>query len=65
MDEANVPGMIMGIFGVHIKCVGNSLDGSDGKESAFNTGDVGSIPGLERSPGEGNANPVQWEFLVG
>ena len=29
--------------------------GSDGKESAFNAGDVGLIPGLGRSPGEGNA----------
>jgi len=28
--------------------------GSDGKESAFNEGDLGSIPGLERSPGEKN-----------
>ena len=30
-------------------------DGSTGKESACNVGDQGSIPGLERSPGEGNA----------
>ena len=29
--------------------------GSDGQESACNAGDLGSIPGLERSPGEGNA----------
>ena len=28
--------------------------GSDSKKSAFNVGDVGSIPGLGRSPGEGN-----------
>ena len=33
--------------------------GSDGKESACNAGDPGSILGLERSPGEGNGNPVQ------
>ena len=31
--------------------------GSDGKESACNAGDLGSIPGLERSPGEGKGNP--------
>ena len=31
-------------------------DGSDGKESARNAEDLGSIPGLGRSPGEGNAN---------
>ena len=29
------------------------------KESACNTGDPGSIPGLGRSPGEGNGNPLQ------
>ena len=32
--------------------------GSDGKESACNVGDLGSIPGSERSPGEGNGNPL-------
>ena len=31
--------------------------GSDGKASAYNTGDRGSIPGLGRSPGEGSGNP--------
>ena len=34
------------------------LDGSDGKESACKAGDLGSIPGLERSLGEGNGNPL-------
>ena len=33
--------------------------GSDGKESAYNVGDLGSIPGLGRSPEEGNGNPLQ------
>ena len=32
--------------------------GSDGKASAYNVGDPGSIPGLGRSPGEGNGNPL-------
>ena len=32
---------------------------SVGKESACNAGDLGSIPGLGRSPGEGNGNPLQ------
>ena len=32
--------------------------GSDGKESACNTGDLSSIPGSGRSPGEGNDNPL-------
>ena len=31
----------------------------DGKVSAYNTGDLGSITGSERSPGEGNGNPLQ------
>ena len=33
--------------------------GSDSKASAWNVGDPDSIPGLERSPGEGNGNPLQ------
>ena len=33
--------------------------GSDGKESACNEEDLGSIPGLGRSPGEGQSNPLQ------
>ena len=37
--------------------------GSDGKESACNAGDLGSIPGLGRSPGEGNGNPLQYSGL--
>ena len=37
--------------------------GSDGKASACNTGDPGSIPGLGRSPGEGNGNPLQYSCL--
>ena len=32
---------------------------SDGKASFYNAGDPGSIPGLGRSPGEGNGNPLQ------
>ena len=34
--------------------------GSDGEASAYNAGDPGSIPGLGRSPGEGNGNPLQY-----
>ena len=33
--------------------------GSDGKASVYNAGDPGSSPGLGRSPGEGNGNPLQ------
>ena len=37
--------------------------GSDGKETACNVGDLGSISELERSPGEGNVNPLQYSCL--
>ena len=39
------------------------LGGSDGKASVYNVGDLGSIPGSGRSPGEGNDNPLQYYFL--
>ena len=34
-----------------------------GEESACNVGDLGSTPGLGRSPGEGNGNPLQYSYL--
>ena len=37
--------------------------GSDGKASACSAGDSRSIPGLGRSPGEGNGNPLQYSYL--
>ena len=37
--------------------------GSESKESTCNVGDLGSIPGLGRSPGEGNGNPLQYSCL--
>ena len=37
--------------------------GSEGKTSACNAGDSGSIPGSGRSPGEGNGNPLQYSCL--
>ena len=37
--------------------------GSEVKASACNAGDLGSIPGLGRSPGEGNSNPLQYSCL--
>ena len=37
--------------------------GSDGKESACNAGDLGSIPGLGRYLGEGNGYPLQFSCL--
>ena len=37
--------------------------GSDGKVSDYNVGDLGSIPGLGRSSGEGNGNPLEYSCL--
>ena len=37
--------------------------GSDSKESAFNAGNTGSIPGSGRPPGEGNGYPLQYSCL--
>ena len=51
-DLATKPGEELGFPG-----------GSEGKESAFIAGDLGSIPGLGRSPGEGNDNPLQYSCL--
>ena len=50
--RAKIPGPMKGFPG-----------GSDGKESAFSAGDPGLIPGLGRSPGEGNSNPGQYSCL--
>ena len=38
-------------------------DGSGGKETTCNAGDTGLIPGLGRSPREGNGNPLQYSYL--
>ena len=37
--------------------------GLDSKESTCNAGDLGSIPGLGRSPGGGHGNPLQYSYL--
>ena len=44
-------------------CLGGFPGGSEVKESASNAGDLGSIPGSGRSPGEGNGNPLQYSCL--
>ena len=46
-----------------MKVIWDFPDGSDGKASAYNAGDLGSIPGLGRFPGEGNGNPLQYSCL--
>ena len=52
---------------VNMKDVKNNLagfpGGSDGKESACNSGDLGSIHGWGRSPGGGHENPLQYSCL--
>ena len=47
---------------MHSSILGLSF-GSDGKESAFNVGVPGSIPGWGRCPGEGNGYPLQYSCL--
>ena len=50
---------------VHLKtelCISQS-GGSEVKASACNAGDLGSIPGSGRSPGEGNVSPLQYSCL--
>ena len=49
-------------FPLHLLIMGFPC-GSAGKESACNAGDLGSIPGLERSPGEGKGYPLQCSGL--
>ena len=44
-------------------CVYDVPGGSDGKESTCNAGDLGSFPGLGRSPGEGKGHPLQGSCL--
>ena len=46
-----------------VSCCKDFSGGSDGKESACNVGDLGSIPGLERSPGGGHGNQLQFSCL--
>ena len=41
----------------------HSSGGSEGKAFAYNVGDQGLIPGLGRSPGEGNGNSLQYSCL--
>ena len=55
--------MLVFFFARHFILVMGFPGGSDGKVSACNVGDPGSIPGLGRSPGEGNGNPIQYACL--
>ena len=48
------------LYNININC---DTFGSDGKASAYNAEDPGSIPGSGRSSGEGNGNPLQYSCL--
>ena len=50
------------VFGF-LLCLGHVSGGSDGKVSTCNAGDLGSIPGWERSLGRENVNQIQYSFL--
>ena len=55
-----------GILVIHLGVIWHCYSfpgGSDGKASACNEGDTGSIPGSGRSPGEGNGNLLQYSCL--
>ena len=58
------PAPVQGIFLNHLPLLLMGFPGgSDGKESACNAGDLGSITGLGRSPGEGKSYPLQYSSL--
>ena len=57
-DRRLANGKLIGVYLFRIY-----IGGSDGKASVYNAGDQGSIPGLGRSAGEGNGNPLQYYCL--
>ena len=63
MCKAHTMCLYLILFRRYSHNVGFPGGASDGKESACNAGDPGLIPGLRRSPGEGNGNPVQYSCL--
>ena len=50
-------------FHKNFRIICSNSGGVEVKASACNVGDLGSIPGLGRSPGEGNGNPLQYSCL--
>ena len=50
-------------YNYYVSCMDLFPGGSEVKASACNAGDLGSIPGWGRSPGEGNGNPLQYSCL--
>ena len=58
MQETPVPSLVK-----ELRSLMDFPGGSDSKVSVYNVGDLGSIPGSERTPGEGNGNPLQCSCL--
>ena len=54
---------LLKLFKASYRSIWGFPGGSDGKESACNARDPSLIPGLGRSPGEGNGNPLQYSCL--
>ena len=50
-------------FYIRVLSICDFPGGSDSKASAYNAGDLGSIPGSGRFPGEGNGSPLQYPCL--
>ena len=62
--QGTPPHTALGLIAMDFWCFNLCLSGlSDGKQSACNAGDPGSIPGSGRSSGEGNGNPLQYSCL--
>ena len=63
IKETN-PSKTINYLGIKLPKEGKDFPGgSDGKASAYNPGDPGSVPELGRSPGEGFGNPLQYSCL--
>ena len=62
-DEGSIPGSRVNIHTYIPYTYTGFPGGSDGKASACNVGDPGSISGSGRSPAEGNGNPLQYSCL--
>ena len=63
LNEDLIQLMVETLSGIYTDLPMNFLRGSDGKTSAYNAGDLSSTPGLGRSPGEGNGNPLLYSCL--
>ena len=62
-NHANLNNLVKGDIYIYPHIYMGFPGGSDGKEFAYNKGDPDSIPGLERSPGEGNGYLIQYSGL--